>query len=90
MGWVNGSLKEELWRLWSPENNYEIRTAEGGILTCLINEAVDSALWRVTGIPDLEENQGQSSGEDGAQIKGRTTPVLTWVSRGELVTFLKL
>ena len=57
---------------------------------CLINKDVDGFLWRIVSQIWRKIKDSICSGEDEAYIKGRMSPVLTWVSRGELVTLLKL
>lgn len=57
---------------------------------CLINKDVDGFLWRVASQIWRKIKVSICSGEDEAYIKGRMSPVMTWVSRGELVTLLKL
>jgi len=84
------SIKEDKCRLLSPENNHRTRMAEGELLKCLIKKDVDGFLWRVVSQIWRKIKDSVCSGEDEAYIKGRMSPVLTWVSSGELVTLLKL
>lgn len=68
------SIKEYQRRLWSPENNYRIRTTENGILKCLANEGMDGVLTRVTSVSDLEENQEKCSRAGWSTDKKKTEP----------------